>query len=550
MIQLKRKVFDLNNDYSNVKSISLYINQLRDFIPIIQQNPNITSINLSGNSILGYEHDIINLLQTTNIIALDLSNLIKDNLIPILYIIGVGLKNNKTLKHLYISNVDNLYFEKIETDIKEDETKKYNKVIEMNKMNIMDCNILYKEFFIGLNTSNIKYINLSNNRINDLFLEIFFKNIKPDNIIETLILNNNEISNLIYIEDFLKESKNIKCLSLMNNNISELYFIGRGLIYNKSLINLYLTNNPIKNIIDLCDGIINNRTLSQLHLEECEIINIDRFETVLKNNNTLLYLNLKNNKIKNITNFCAGLTSNKSLKYLNLGFNQIENIDELGKSLNKNNHLHYLILENNKIKDINLLSYYLNSSSLTYLDLGYNYINNIFYLGEALKKNVTLNELCINNNLFDCLEPITNALYCNSSLSTLHLGFKISHLNYYNKIHCNYDEEHYKHLDFKDFSNFIDVLKVNSSLTSLNLNGDNSPDLKYLYKMLEFNTSLYELQLLNYKSGFNHNSSIKELQSLNDPKGIDCNVLNPNSAINSQFLNELEKNYTLTSIYF
>ena len=113
MLNLKRQIFNIEADYSKVKTISIYINQLKDFIPIIQNNTNIINISLEGNTILGYEHEIIRLLQTTKIRAINLNNIKKNNMIPLLYIIGKGIKNNKTLDRLYVINGENLSFEKI-----------------------------------------------------------------------------------------------------------------------------------------------------------------------------------------------------------------------------------------------------------------------------------------------------------------------------------------------------------------------------------------------------------------------------------------------------
>lgn len=559
MLNLKRRIFNLECDYSKVKSISLYINQLRDFITIIQKYPNIINIDLEKNIITEYEQDIIDLLQTTRIKALNISNINKENIIPLLYVIGKGLINNKHLKKLYLMNADNLYIRKLNLKDEDEEfekkDKQYKKSINLlisKNMNLTKYNILYDEFFVGLNLSNLNYLNLNNNNINDDFLNILCENISNNNSIEYLLLNDNKIESIKGISNLLIRNKTLKFLSLIKNCIINLDELEEAFKVNQSLISIYLSNNPINNIIPLCKGLKTNKTLTHLHLEECDINNIDCFDDLLKSNTKIEYINLRNNEIKKINKFCKGLYFNTKLEYLNLGFNNLINTDELGNVLMYNKSIKYLILENNKINNIDLLVNSLNTNTtLTYLDIGYNYIENINNLCDVLKTNTTLTDLCICNNYFENLKPISEMLKINSSLITLHLGFKIPYLKYKFEICNDKNIEQFSHNDFKDFDTLIEALKVNKGLICLNLNGDTSPNIQNLYQMLEYNTTLTNLQLINLKEEYNHNiTTIKELPFLNNKKNNDLNIYYPNSPINKQFLNALEKNYTLTSIYY
>lgn len=539
-----RYCYNLNYDYSKIKTISIYVKQLKYFIPLIQKYPNIINIDLKNNNILGYEHYIIDLLNKTNIKSINLSNMINDNnILPLLYIIGKGIKNNTTLKKLYLINAENLYFENIKTELnnkykiddiekKNDEKieQSYNILINRNML-MKRYNILYNEFFEGLNLSSIDYLNLSNNNINENFLNILCKNLIQNNTLEYLILNNNKISNIEGINNLLKNNKTLKGLSLINNKIRNLNGIDDALKKNNTLITLYLSKNPIGDITYLCEGLRKNKSLENIHLEECDISNICCFKDTLKQNNTLKYIRLKNNKIKSIYNFCEGLYCNNTLTYLNLGFNNITYTNKLGFILNTNTSIKYLILENNSINNMDVLfqSLYTNTT-LTYLDISYNNIKNINDLGRALKMNTSLLHLNINNNKFDYIKPISDALVINSSLISLQLGFKYE---YYKekKILLQEIEKQYIHKDLLDFNNLITALKVNKGLLSLNLNGDHSPGISKLYEIVKYNSTLEELQLLNCNNDF-------------------LNTTYFETAINNNFLNALENNYTLTSILF
>lgn len=251
---------------------------------------------------------------------------------------------------------------------------------ERNKKNIIYSllNTSLEEFS---KTNEIKLLDLSNNLINDTFmidiLDILFEN----KHLETLILNNNCISDkgFQYMELFLKKNTLLKTISIASNKIG------------------------IDTIKILSDLINSNRNLTSINLNNCSI---DRngckilFNSISQTNSSLVYLNLGKN-ILNIKSIVSCLELNTSLVYLNLSdtmkFNSNFIVSKIAKALEKN-------------------------KTLRELDLSMNYIttNGAKSIGRMLLVNRTLTDIHLNNNRIDSIKWL-DTLKINRTLNTLNI---------------------------------------------------------------------------------------------------------------------------------
>ena len=114
---------------------------------------------------------------------------------------------------------------------------------------------------------------------------------------------------------------------------------------------------------------------------------------VLTKNTSLIYLNLSNCSFKNLqllSNVLTIINTFKFRKYYNRKLNYF-NINN--KSIKKNKGIIKINLSNNRLIDFDIYessAILQNNTTLKYIDLSYNYINNINMLLKALQNNNTL----------------------------------------------------------------------------------------------------------------------------------------------------------------
>lgn len=113
----------------------------------------------------------------------------------------------------------------------------------------------------------------------------------------------------------------------------------------------------------------------------------------LTKNTSLIYLNLSNCSFKNLqllSNVLTIINTFKFRKYYNRKLNYF-NINN--KSIRKNKGIIKINLSNNRLIDFDIYessAILQNNTTLKYIDLSYNYINNINMLLKALQNNNTL----------------------------------------------------------------------------------------------------------------------------------------------------------------
>ena len=102
------------------------------------------------------------------------------------------------------------------------------------------------------------------------------------------------------IGEALKANNTLETLNLDNNNITDVQSIGELLKTNNTLTRLYLNNNNITDVQSIGEGLKTNNTLTRLDLGNNNITDDSGIQSIidgLKTNNTLSYLNLHNNQL-------------------------------------------------------------------------------------------------------------------------------------------------------------------------------------------------------------------------------------------------------------
>ena len=208
----------------------------------------------------------------------------------------------------------------------------------------------------------------------------------------------------------------------------------------------------------------NNFTIEELDLSFNCILYLNYFEDLLLKNSFLHTIILSHNQISDIQCFDIILLANHTLQYLDLSYNKIIDTTPLN-SIQENNTLKTLILSHNNIVKINFdLTH---NTTLTHLDLSYNYLSNIDFIGD--NQSLLYLDLSNNKNIID-FKPLIPLLSENI----------IQYLNI-------------SHTGIKNI-NIFEILQINSSLIDLNLCGRYFKDLNPLNSLV-YNTSLTTLNL-------------------------------------------------------
>ena len=357
---------------------------------------------------------------------------------------------------------------------------------KLESIHFQNCGLIGKDISLlkNLVTSNLEYLNLSKNQIQDInkfFEKDVFSNLKVLNLsnnnivnisslskikfnnLEKLFLNSNKIIDiecLLLNDNFDK----LKLLDLSSNNIQKLQKINI-----KSLEELHLLNNEINSGIN--DFVANNNFSNKLDLDIqtdsvyfhfYNTLNID-FEYKIKNKKIEEFLNeLNYNGIYYIQ--ISGIGLNEKLKYnindCKLKFNNNKNGNLIICIISKfpfNNNVSSIDFSNNELinKDILLMQNYFNPVLID-LDLSKNKINdiNVFFEKDSLYNLINLN--MSHNNITDISLLSKSKL---NNLKVLNLSFnKISNIDFL-QLNTNFDK-----LETIDLSN-----NLINKLTTINI---------------------------------------------------------------------------------
>jgi Ran GTPase-activating protein (RanGAP) involved in mRNA processing and transport len=215
--------------------------------------------------------------------------------------------------------------------------------LELNNNNI---NNKYMKYIIKqLEESNVRAINLSNNKIDTKgFIKLMLFLNKNNKIEELNISSNNMDASFM---DKINFDIHIKKINLSYNNISD-----KGIIYMKDLfinlseINISKTNLTKDGIATLSDFLIStNSNLEILDLSDNDISNegASIIANIIRNNNKLKNINLFSDNIgvSGSIDIASALKENKTLKILNMECNpvQTEGIHSFTVALYSNNSL-------------------------------------------------------------------------------------------------------------------------------------------------------------------------------------------------------------------
>ena len=349
-------------------------------------NHTVTYLDLSGNSMLDDgAYCIADMIQhNRSLQTLDLTWCT-------FYVAGAraiakSLKYNKTIKYINVSKNYVLH----EGCTAFADTLQYNKSLRKldlsNNMLYSDgakslalglCNQLTTSYIISSNqsfltrsTSNnsnhgnttqlcnqLTELNVSLNEIGNAGVKYISAALRSNNVLHTLILNENIIGfdGAMALSSVLKKSiselhaPNVTHLYLNDNDIGVkgADAIARSLVTNKSLVKLHLSANDIyaPGIKSLCKGLINNTTLTELNLSwnRFGVDGMKYIATMLLQNNTLRKLYLAHNRIfdDGCELLAHALAANKGLHYIDITGNRIKakGIEFLAQLLPQNHSL-------------------------------------------------------------------------------------------------------------------------------------------------------------------------------------------------------------------
>jgi len=333
---------------------------VKNLMKILKNNTSIVYLDLSSNNIgiLGGDEIFKMLIDNISIININLSSVegINRN-----RICSEGVKNIEyTLKYNKFLEEINLSSNSLKNDGLKYIIKGLNKNTILKNLNISNNEINDKGMihFKNLQYCKLLTLNISNNSIKNFGLDILSKCLISDSLsnLKTLILSNCNL-NFEGIKNFFRNidlNHSINTLILNNNNLSDGNF---------SDLELYLKNmnikeiglgscNLSKNIEDISSIIINSNTLKKVDLSH-NSIDDDTFIFFInlpKNNSILKHIDFSKNFITDFScvHFIQGLISNRTLKTINFYDNQLNN--------NSANNLINIFKFNKTLTNINLES--------------------------------------------------------------------------------------------------------------------------------------------------------------------------------------------------
>ena len=349
------------------KGIELLLDSIKDNNSILELNLSSNDISPRGGKLI-FEY----LLNQNSIISLDLSSdeginrnrICSEGVKPLEYVLQTnfflenldlssnsiktegfkylinGLKGNEILKNLSVRNneIDEKGMFYLKNNLKDCKIEILD--ISSNPIGNEGC-IAVSKCLIPEILSEVMYINLSNCSIKFSGAREFFKNVRLNKRLDTILFNKNNLfsKKWIYLEEFLN-NLNLKHLGLNSCSLNvAVDDISKILIHHPTLKILELSHNQIND-----DSFFN-------------------FQLYPKQNFNLTELDFSRNYIsdKSAKFFFKNLTYGKSLQKLNFFDNQLQNesANSIIESLKDNHCLIYINLKSNRIpirimKEINL----------------------------------------------------------------------------------------------------------------------------------------------------------------------------------------------------
>ena len=404
----------------------------------------------------------------------------------------------KLLGNSLLNNLNNLTILKIKSNTIINLNKLCSFIKHTNSLKELDLSDNKINHFNNLCKSLIKnksieYLNISNCRFKELFN--IYKNI--DNFIlkendKLYKLNNYLYKPLIYV---LKFNKSIKKLNIYNTTYLTLKFYNNifkykpnlELIYNDHIpidINKYMTINTLRfiNFFDLYK--INMLKLYNIVIDDNIIKN--HLNDYLKNNHNLIELDIINSTILNSNEFNKYLQLSTSLTSLSIKHIYKNNTIDLNnileplkniKSLQQINFTRCLTKINcNKLIDLLTINTSINDLNISQ-NIIFNNENDEINFYNFLKNNTTLTNLNLHYTRITKTNELTEALKYNSTLTSLNLNsnesIKIGEILKHN---CTLTKLKINCMKYDNVYDFMDGIQYNTTLTYLSLS---SVDLYY-----------------------------------------------------------------------
>ena len=324
--------------------------------------------------------------------------------------------------------------------------------------------------------SSLASLDLSRNKINRYGVQFLSEALKTNCVLSSLILQGNQFGGPKPRQDKLRRL----WLSSMMKGVpspEELKVCGDDEV-----------RDACQGAYSLFESLIVNDTLSNLNLARTGLEWVDAYylSESLKANSSLTALDLRENRVSCIGATClaVALQTNSTLTYLNVGSCGIgdSGVKALCEALQHNTTLTNL--------------------DLTGTDIG---SSRAKFLAEALSINNTLTTLNLNQTSTDALAAqfLSDALRVNTSLTTLHLDYSPSiggagvlFLSEFleNDATLTHLSLRFNGVEMRGVCHLFNALKCNTSLSSLDLTGNNIP-WSQLSDALKVNTALTSLTL-------------------------------------------------------
>jgi Ran GTPase-activating protein (RanGAP) involved in mRNA processing and transport len=347
-----------------------------------------------------------------------------------------------------------------------------------------------------------------------------------------------------HIADFLKITRCLTSILFWNTNIGSegAKILAEGLKENRSLLSFSISGSLLGNegVKHICEA-INYQKLNKIcfGVNNIDHIGAKYIGEMLETNRSITSLYLDNNQVGSEgARYIVDSLKNRhvNLKMLNLSSNYI-GLDGIKYICENITNVTELNISSNNIKkdQIKYISNMLkkNDSIITGLNISGSYIciDSITELSDALKQNTTLNNLDINDNkmmnvnYLEYISILINALKQNTVITTLNLSrFSIFDAN---------KESSFGSVETKLI---CDMLKINNTITELDLSGHKIEPLgyKYICDMLKINNTIKKLNLINIDSGvcavncklmassLKINTTLSELNLFNIKSGSSC----------------------------
>ena len=353
---------------------------------------------------------------------------------------GIKLLTENLNKNILILDISNNHFEPNACSylsIYLSESKIEKLIMSNNKIKVVGM----KELFPGLEkSSNIKYINLRGNDLEEESCKIISDFLKLNHSIIRLNLSKNKIDakGMNELVDGLILNDCIKELNLQNNLLDDFCgkVISRLLIESNSLEKIDLSNNKIKEIgcLEISKGLLSSTKLTHFSISSNEIGNIGASYLLkaLEENNAIKFLNLSSNSLDNdiIGNIKCFLEKNKSIETLNICDGEINQISLLSEVIINHISLINLDLSFNQIEDEELILFSdimnkINFNKLFNLNFSDNdFSNNIITNICRLISENKIGEINLNSIPLDksSIEEICNSFKNSRSLKKIHLS--------------------------------------------------------------------------------------------------------------------------------